>query len=75
MADEPWDEREEWWCPLLDKEIEAGLCMDLNYELIHFLKSGAGPVDDFKLRTGKTAEEISKVCESCPNYPLSRADS
>jgi hypothetical protein len=57
-----------WHCPLLKREIPQGLCLDINYQRLKFCKPDV--LTDAQRETGKTVEEISLVCEDCPNQPL-----
>ena len=57
-----------WWCPLLNKEITEGYCLDINNERLGFFKTGS--LDQVKSITQKTLEEINSICDKCPNFPL-----
>ncbi len=57
-----------WYCPLLKRDIEDGLCLDINLQRLKFCKQDV--LKDAQHETGKTVEEISSVCEACPNQPL-----
>jgi len=57
-----------WHCPLLNRDIPDGLCLDINYQRLKFFK----PNDLTKAmqETGKSIEDITLICEACPNQPL-----
>jgi hypothetical protein len=57
-----------WYCPLLQREILEGLCLDINYQLIHLFRGDELP--EAQRETGKTVQEIASICEACPNQPL-----
>jgi hypothetical protein len=57
-----------WSCPLLKRQIAEGHCLDINYQLLRLCK--AYELADAQRETGKSVEEISLVCEACPNQPL-----
>jgi hypothetical protein len=57
-----------WHCPLLDRDIAEGLCLDINYELLNI--AALGLIAEIRQETGKSAEEVSSTCEACPNQPL-----
>jgi hypothetical protein len=57
-----------WYCPLLQREIAEGLCLDINYQRLQFCK--ADVLTEAQQETGKTVQEISLICEACPNQPL-----
>ena len=57
-----------WYCPLLKRKIAEGLCLDINYQLLRLCKPDV--LTDAQRETGKTTEEISSICEACPNQPL-----
>jgi hypothetical protein len=57
-----------YYCPLLEKEINEGKCLDINYELIKAKKEEELKILRKTLK--KTNNEIEKVCENCPNNPL-----
>jgi hypothetical protein len=57
-----------WACPLLNRQIAEGLCLDINYERLRLFN--AGVLSDAQRETGKTLEEINGICEVCPNQPL-----
>jgi hypothetical protein len=63
MNDEP-----DWYCPLLKRTIEEGRCYDINVERLGYFKPDT--LADAQRRTGLTVEEVSAVCEACPNLPL-----
>ena len=57
-----------WFCPLYQKEIREGLCLDINYERLEFFKGET--VKDTMKQLHKSKEDINRTCESCPNMPL-----
>lgn len=57
-----------YYCPLLEKEISEGKCLDINYELTKAKKEEELKVLRKILK--KTSDEIEKVCEKCSNNPL-----
>jgi hypothetical protein len=60
---------EGWYCPLFSREIEVGLCLDINYQCLGLFKVDV--LGDAQKESGKTVQEISEICEACPNQPLS----
>lgn len=62
------DKRNKWWCPLLCQEIAEGYCIDINNERLGYFKTGT--LELIKSITHKSSEDISSVCEKCPNMPL-----
>jgi hypothetical protein len=59
-----------WHCPLLKRDIPEGLCLDINYQRLHYFKQDE--LKEAQRETGKTVEKISSICEACPNQPLLR---
>ena len=57
-----------WYCPLLQRDIEQGLCLDINFQRLKYFKPDV--LKDAQREAGKTIEEISSICEACPNQPL-----
>lgn len=53
-----------YYCPLLDKEIEQGLCIDINYERLKYFKAG------ILKEIQKTEQAANKACEKCPKKPV-----
>lgn len=51
-------------CPLLKKQIELGLCLDINYERLKYFNTG------IIKEIGKTNEAVNTECEKCLNKPL-----
>lgn len=51
-------------CPLLKKQIELGLCLDINYERLKYFNTG------IIKEIGKTNEAVNTECEKCPNKPV-----
>jgi hypothetical protein len=64
----PRSEDRSWDCPLLGKRIEEGLCIDINYQRLRLVKEDV--LAEVKRTIKKTNDEISRVCEGCPNLPL-----
>jgi len=58
----------EWFCPLLDRLIDEGSCLEINYERLKSIQVGI--LDTVTQECGKNEPEISRTCESCPNQPL-----
>jgi hypothetical protein len=54
--------------PLLKRDIPEGLCLDINYQRLKFFKPDV--LTDAQRETGKSVEEVSSICEACPNQPL-----
>jgi hypothetical protein len=61
-------ENTEWFCPLYEKDIAEGKCLDINYERLGYMTSGC--LAEVTRLTGKREPEISRTCESCPNLPI-----
>lgn len=59
---------EKYYCPILNKIIEEGLCVDINYENEKIMKEDE--LKAIKKILNKTNEEIKTICRNCPNYPL-----
>lgn len=57
-----------WYCPLLKRWIEAGHCLDINYQRLGLFEEDV--LESAKRETGLRVQEISVVCEACPNQPL-----
>ncbi len=57
-----------WYCPFLARMIEEGRCLDINYQRLGYVKSDV--LAEAQRETQKTVDEISAVCEACPNQPL-----
>ena len=56
-------------CPLYyDREISLGKCMDINYERLNHTKYD--DMKDLTKITGKNIEELSEICNKCPNQPF-----
>jgi hypothetical protein len=66
------DLREEWYCPLLGRTIEAGLCLDINYQRLGYFEPDV--LLSVMKETKKSVEEVSAICEACPNLPLRDED-
>ena len=56
-----------WHCPLYGREIAEGLCFDINFERLGFVKGNELAV--IKRLLGKTRDEVNTACEHCPNWP------
>lgn len=56
-----------WFCPLFQRDIAEGKCLDINYERLDYMQSGC--LTEVTKLTGKRGAEINKVCNSCPNLP------
>mgnify|MGYP000062232123 CR=1 FL=1 len=57
-----------YYCPLLNREIEEGLCIDINYENEKIMKEDE--LKAIKKMLKKTNEEIKVICKNCKHYPL-----
>lgn len=57
-----------WFCPLFNKEISEGLCLDINYERSGYFKGET--LKNTMKQLQKSKEDINLTCESCPNMPL-----
>jgi hypothetical protein len=55
-------------CPLLNRDIAEGLCMDINLQRIGMFNSS--DLTDLRKETGLTLEEVNAVCDTCPHLPL-----
>ena len=56
------------WCPLYNRNIALGKCLDINYERLHFIRGDY--LIDLAKSTKKSITELSKTCSSCPNQPF-----
>ncbi|WP_339061233.1 hypothetical protein [Tepidibacillus marianensis] len=59
---------EKYYCPLLNRIIEEGLCIDINYENEKIVKEDE--LKAIKKILNKTNEEIKEICQNCKHYPL-----
>lgn len=59
---------ERYYCPLLKKIIEEGLCVDINYENEKIMKEDE--LKAIKKMLKKTNAEIKETCQNCKHYPL-----
>ena len=59
---------DKYYCPLLNKDISEGKCLDINYELIKAKTEEYLP-DIRRIRNNDNAE-IEEICKNCPHYPL-----
>ena len=57
-----------WFCPLYQRDIAEGQCLDINYELTDYKVEEY--LNDIRKITGKDKSRILDVCKSCPNYPF-----
>lgn len=57
-----------YYCPLYEKEIEQGLCFDINLELEGIMKKDT--IIPNELKEKRTVEEIKNTCMNCINYPF-----
>ncbi|MGD2134330.1 MAG: hypothetical protein PVI23_16185 [Maricaulaceae bacterium] len=55
-------------CPLLNREIAAGLCYEIAAEAHEFFKPDA--LKDAMRETGRTREGVAEFCAACPHFPL-----
>ncbi|WP_143191932.1 hypothetical protein [Paenibacillus sp. P46E] len=57
---------EDYYCPLLNKVIELGLCMDINYE--------REKIANFNILTELriNKEEADHCCTKCPHHPFNK---
>ena len=60
----------QWQCPLLGRAIAEGRCLDINYQRLGYFQPDV--LLEVQSETKKTVEEVSHICESCPNQPLRR---
>jgi hypothetical protein len=61
-------ESEDRDCPLYERTISLGRCLDANFERLHYVRD-----DTFKTLTrirGKTIEELHQICKTCPHQPF-----
>jgi hypothetical protein len=66
------DDKTHWYCPLLERIIESGYCVDINYQRVGLFK--ADVLKDVMKLTRLDVAGVSRICRSCPNQPLSRKD-
>ena len=57
-----------WFCPLLNREIAEGYCLDIQYQRLGYCKPDV--LTEAEQETRKSTDEVSAVCERCPNQPL-----
>ena len=57
-----------WFCPLLERQIQEGHCLDINYERLGFFD--AGVLKGVLKEAGRDRSELDPICETCPNQPL-----
>ena len=55
-------------CPLLQRRIAEGLCVDINLERIGAFKPES--LAEAMRESHKSVGEVSAVCERCPNRPV-----
>lgn len=53
-----------FYCPLLKKVIELGICLDINYERENYFKTGI--IKEME----KSIEEANHECNNCPKNPF-----
>jgi len=56
------------FCPLYERHISTGKCLDINYERLNHIKHD-NLKDLVKIR-GKTIDELMLICKECPNQPF-----
>ncbi len=61
---------EGWHCPLLERWIEAGYCLDINYQRLGYFKPDV--LSQVQRETRLDVPAISAICDACPNQPLRR---
>lgn len=59
-----------WHCPLLQRTIAEGHCLDINYQRVGLFVPDV--VTDVQRETGCAIDEISAICVRWPNQPLAR---
>ncbi len=59
-----------WYCPLYEKDISEGLCLDINYERLGYFKDDT--IKGIIKQLRKTKDEINCTCDCCPNMPLKK---
>jgi hypothetical protein len=64
----PMEEGESVTCPLLKRNISVGHCLDINLQRIGAFKPDV--LTQARQETSLTVEQVSAVCEACPNMPL-----
>lgn len=57
-----------WFCPLLNREIAEGYCLDIQYQRLGYFKPDV--LTEAQQESGKSTDEVSAVCENCSNQPL-----
>ncbi|HKO54251.1 MAG TPA: hypothetical protein VJ276_00155 [Thermoanaerobaculia bacterium] len=57
-----------WYCPLLGRQIAEGYCLDINYQRVGLFKPDV--LKDVRTITKLAVEDVSNICRSCPNQPL-----
>ncbi|CQR57801.1 hypothetical protein [Paenibacillus riograndensis] len=57
---------EDYYCPLLNKVIQLGLCMDINYERTKIANFNILP------ELGINKEEADQCCTKCPHLPFKK---
>jgi len=65
MSDELYEPRR---CPLLNRDIDLGLCLEVNYERLGYFKPDS--LAYARRVTGLSVERVSEVCEAWPHQPL-----
>ncbi|QWU15559.1 hypothetical protein [Paenibacillus sophorae] len=54
----------DYYCKLIEKVIELGLCMDINYEREKIFKTNTLE------KLGITVKDADSACKTCPYCPL-----
>lgn len=57
----------QWHCPIFDKMIAEGNCLEIQYELMGLLNDGN--LTEIYSKTENGEPWISATCKSCPNFP------
>lgn len=59
------DREFEYYCLLLKRTIDDGLCLEINYEYSNFFKTNI--LESYSIKNKEIAEEVCKICK---HYPL-----
>jgi hypothetical protein len=57
-----------WYCPLIKRVIEEGLCLDINLQREGFFKSDV--IDAVYREASLSKAEVASICEACPHFPF-----
>ena len=68
----PRDGDSEWFCPLYERDIPEGLCIEINYDRVGYTKGHV--LAEVEEATGNTASQVNQACEGCPNFPFRGED-